>query len=70
MKKYEIAALNKQELVDKLKELEQRLADINFIRVIEQPQNPMVFRNSRRDIGRMKNRLHQLETVEKQALLL
>jgi len=68
MKKYEIAALKKQELVDRLKELEQRLADINFIRVIEQPQNPMVFRNSRRDIGRMKNRLHQLETVEKQTV--
>ncbi|MEI7749332.1 MAG: 50S ribosomal protein L29, partial [Chlorobiaceae bacterium] len=30
MKKYEIAALSKQELIDKLKELEERLADINF----------------------------------------
>ena len=64
MKKYEIAALSKQELTDKLKELEERLADINFFRVIEQPQNPMVFRNSRRDIARMKNRLHQLTTAE------
>ena len=64
MKKYEIAALSKQELTEKLKELEERLADINFFRVIEQPQNPMVFRNSRRDIARMKNRLHQLTTTE------
>jgi large subunit ribosomal protein L29 len=64
MKKYEIAALNKQELIDKLKELENRLADINFFKVIEQPQNPMVFRNSRRDIARMKNRLHQLTAAE------
>ncbi len=64
MKKYEIAALSKQELTDKLKELEERLADINFFRVIEQPQNPMVFRNSRRDIARMKNRLHQLVAAE------
>ncbi len=64
MKKYEIAALSKQELTEKLKELEERLADINFFRVIEQPQNPMVFRNSRRDIARMKNRLHQLTTAE------
>ncbi len=64
MKKYEIAALSKQELIDKLKELEERLADINFFRVIEQPQNPMVFRNSRRDIARMKNRLHQLTVAE------
>ncbi len=64
MKKYEIAALSKQELTEKLKELEERLADINFFRVIEQPQNPMVFRNSRRDIARIKNRLHQLTTAE------
>ena len=64
MKKYEIAALNKQELIDRLKELENRLADINFFKVIEQPQNPMVFRNSKRDIARMKNRLHQLAGAE------
>ena len=64
MKKYEIAALSKQELIDKLKELENRLADINFFKVIEQPQNPMVFRNSKRDIARMKNRLHQLAAAE------
>ena len=64
MKKYEIAALNKQELIDRLKELENKLADINFFKVIEQPQNPMVFRNSKRDIARMKNRLHQLAASE------
>ena len=64
MKKYEIAALNKQELIDRLQELENRLADINFFKVIEQPQNPMVFRNSKRDIARMKNRLHQLTTAD------
>ena len=64
MKKYEIAALNKQELIDRLKELQNRLADINFFKVIEQPQNPMVFRNSKRDIARMKTRLHQLASAE------
>ncbi len=64
MKKYEIAALNKQELIDRLKELQNRLADINFFKVIEQPQNPMVFRNSKRDIACMKNRLHQLAAAE------
>lgn len=68
MKKYEIAALSKQELIDKLKGLEERLADINFFRVIEQPPNPMVFRNSKRDIARMKNRLHQLVVAEKQTV--
>lgn len=64
MKKYEIAALSKQELIDKIRQLEERLAEIRFYQVIEQPQNPMVFRNSRRDIARMKNRLHQLVNAE------
>ncbi|NTW70516.1 MAG: 50S ribosomal protein L29 [Chlorobiaceae bacterium] len=64
MKKYEVAALGKQELIDMIKELEDRVADINFYKVIEQPQNPMVFRNSKRDIARMKTRLHQLAAAE------
>jgi len=64
MKKYEVAALSKQELIEKINQLEDRLADINFYKVIEQPQNPMGFRNSRRDVARMKTRLHQLASLE------
>ncbi|ABB23077.1 MAG: 50S ribosomal protein L29 [Pelodictyon luteolum] len=64
MKKHEIAAMNEKELVERIAELEDRLADINFYKVIEQPQNPMVFRNSRREIARMKTRLHQLQAAE------
>ncbi|ACF47066.1 MAG: 50S ribosomal protein L29 [Prosthecochloris sp.] len=64
MKKYEIAALGKQELVNKITELEDRLADLNFYKVIEPPQNPMVFRNSRRDIARMKTQLQKIEEDE------
>ncbi|NTW83038.1 MAG: 50S ribosomal protein L29 [Chlorobiaceae bacterium] len=64
MKKYEIEALSKPELVQKLRQLEDRLADINFYKVLEQPQNPMVFKNSRRDIARIKTRLHKLSAAE------
>ena len=64
MKKHEIAAMNKQELVAKIDELQNRLADINFYKAIELPQNPMVFRNSRRDIARMKTQLRQMELQE------
>ncbi len=64
MKKHEIAAMSKQELVDGIKELEDRLADLRFYKVIEPPQNPMVFRNSRRDIAKMKTRLSQLAKQE------
>lgn len=64
MKKYEIVAMGKPELVSKIEELQNRLADINFYKAIELPQNPMVFRNSRRDIARMKTQLRQLELQE------
>ncbi|ACD91245.1 MAG: 50S ribosomal protein L29 [Chlorobium limicola] len=64
MKKYEIAAMTRQELIDRIVQLEDRLADINFYKVIELPQNPMVFRNSRRDIARMKTMLHKLNAAE------
>ncbi|TLU88177.1 MAG: 50S ribosomal protein L29 [Chlorobium sp.] len=65
MKKYEIEALSRQELTQKLRQLEDRLADINFYKVLEQPQNPMVFKNSKRDIARIKTRLHKLAAAEK-----
>lgn len=61
MKKHEIAAMGRQELIDSIRELEDRLADLRFYKVIEPPQNPMMFRNSRRDVARMKTRLRQLE---------
>ncbi|NTW57500.1 MAG: 50S ribosomal protein L29 [Chlorobiaceae bacterium] len=64
MKKYEIEAMSKQELIERLRQLEDRLADINFYKVLEQPQNPMVFRNSKRDIARIKTRLHKLAAAE------
>jgi large subunit ribosomal protein L29 len=65
MKNYEIAALGKTELLAKIEELENRLADLNFYKAIEPSQNPMVFRNSKRDIARMKTRLTQMELQEK-----
>ncbi len=64
MKKHEIAALSKVELVERIRELEDRLADLKFYKAIEPPQNPMVFRNSRRDIAKMKTRLSQLAREE------
>lgn len=64
MKKYEIAAMDRNELVARIDELENRLADINFYKAIELPQNPMIFRNSKREIARMKTRLRQMELQE------
>jgi len=57
--------MSRQELISRIGELEDRLADINFYKAIELPQNPMVFRNSRRDIARMKTQLRKMEIEEK-----
>lgn len=61
MKKYEIAALSEEELKKQIRESQQRLADVNFNKVIEPPQNPMIFRNLRRNIAKMKTALRQIE---------
>lgn len=61
MKKYEIAALSEEELRKQIRESQQRLADVNFNKVIEPPQNPMIFRNLRKNIAKMKTALRQIE---------
>ncbi|MFN3344855.1 MAG: 50S ribosomal protein L29 [Chloroherpetonaceae bacterium] len=59
MKKYEIAALSAEEMKRQIRELKQRIADIKFNMAFEPPQNPMIIRNMRRDIARMKTILNQ-----------
>ncbi len=59
MKKYEIAALSAEEMKKQIGELKQRIADIKFNIAFEPPQNPMIIRNMRKDIARMKTRLNQ-----------
>ncbi|NTW48723.1 MAG: 50S ribosomal protein L29 [Chlorobiales bacterium] len=61
MKKYEIAALSEEELIKQIRESQQRLADVRFNKVIEPPQNPMIFRNLRKNIAKMKAALRQIE---------
>ncbi len=59
MKKYEIAALSAEEMKKQIGELKQRIADIKFNIAFEPPQNPMIIRNMRKDIARMKTLLNQ-----------
>ncbi len=59
MKKYEIAALSAEEMKKQIGEMKQRIADIKFNIAFEPPQNPMIIRNMRKDIARMKTRLNQ-----------
>ncbi|NTV46661.1 MAG: 50S ribosomal protein L29, partial [Chlorobiales bacterium] len=50
-----------EELKKQIRESQQRLADVNFNKLIEPPQNPMIFRNLRRNIAKMKTALRQIE---------
>jgi large subunit ribosomal protein L29 len=59
MKKYEIAAMSAEEMKQQIRELKQRIADIKFNMAFEPPQNPMIIRNMRKDIARMKTALNQ-----------
>ncbi|MCS6989111.1 MAG: 50S ribosomal protein L29 [Chloroherpetonaceae bacterium] len=59
MKKYEIAALSPEEMKQRIRELKKAIADIKFNKAFEPPQNPMILRNMRKDIARMKTFLNQ-----------
>jgi large subunit ribosomal protein L29 len=67
MKKYEIAALSEDEMRERIKEYKAQIATIKFNKAIEPPTNPMILRNLRKDIARMKTLLRQKElAAEKQ----
>jgi large subunit ribosomal protein L29 len=67
MKKYEIAALSDDEMRERIKEYKAKIAEIEFNKAIDPPANPMILRNLRRDIARMKTFLRQRElAAEKQ----
>ncbi|MFN3385448.1 MAG: 50S ribosomal protein L29 [Candidatus Thermochlorobacter sp.] len=61
MKKYEIAALSETEMKERIKECKEQIANIKFNKAIEPPTNPMILRNLRKDIARMKTLLRQKE---------
>jgi len=66
MKKYEIAAMNEDELKTQFVELRKRLHELKFNKVIEPPQNPMIFRNIKRDIARIKTALAKVQAQAKE----
>lgn len=61
MKKYEIAALSEAEMKERIKECKEQIANIRFNKAIEPPTNPMIVRNLKKDIARMKTLLRQKE---------
>lgn len=61
MKKHEIAALSEAEMKERIKECKEQIATIRFNKAIEPPTNPMIVRNLKKDIARMKTLLRQKE---------
>ena len=64
MKKFEIAALSEEELKRNIVDSKRRIAEINFNKAIEPPQNPMVVSNLKKDVARMKTLLTQKQAAK------
>jgi large subunit ribosomal protein L29 len=69
MKAFELRSLSDAELVKRIQEEEESLANLRFQKVISQLDNPMKLRLTRKDIARMKTilRERQLKTPEAKA---
>jgi large subunit ribosomal protein L29 len=66
MKKFEIAALSEEELKRNIVDSKKRIAEINFNKAIEPPQNPMIVSNLRKDVARMKTLLTKKQVAKAQ----
>jgi large subunit ribosomal protein L29 len=59
MKAFELRELSDTELVRRIQEEEENLANLRFHKVISQLENPMKLRSTRKDIARMKSILRE-----------
>jgi large subunit ribosomal protein L29 len=70
MKAFELRELSDTELVRRIQEEEESLANLRFQKVISQLENPMKLRLTKKDIARMKSilRERQLKKPEPQSV--
>jgi large subunit ribosomal protein L29 len=59
MKAYELRELSDTELIKRIQEEEESLANLRFQKVISQLENPMKLRLTKKDIARMKSILRE-----------
>ena len=59
MKAFELRELSDTELIRRIQEEEESLANLRFQKVISQLENPMKLRLTRKDIARMKSILRE-----------
>lgn len=59
MKAFELRELSDTELIKRIQEEEESLANLRFQKVISQLENPMKLRLTRKDIARMKSILRE-----------
>jgi large subunit ribosomal protein L29 len=67
MKAFELRALADAELLKRIQEEEESLANLRFQKVISQLGNPMKLRLTRKDIARMKTILRERQLKNPQA---
>lgn len=66
MKAFELRELSDSELIKRIQEEEESLANLRFQKVISQLENPMKLRLTRRDIARMKSILRERQLKKPQ----
>jgi large subunit ribosomal protein L29 len=67
MKAFELRALSDAELIKRIQEEEESLANLRFQKVISQLENPMKLRLTRKDIARMKTILRERQLKNPEA---
>lgn len=66
MKAFELRELSDTELVRRIQEEEESLANLRFQKVISQLENPMKLRLTRKDIARMKSILRERQLKKRE----
>lgn len=66
MKAFELRGLSDSELLKRIQEEEESLANLRFQKVISQLENPMKLRLTRKDIARMKSILRERQLKKPQ----
>lgn len=61
MKAKEVRGLSTEEVVERIREEEEQLRQLTFQHAIAQLENPMILRDKRRFVARLKTILHERE---------
>jgi large subunit ribosomal protein L29 len=64
MKAKDVRGLSTEEVVERIREEEEQLRHLTFQHAIAQLENPMILRDKRRFVARLKTILHERENTQ------